>query len=121
MNTKRGTVSFDVGGVSHSARLSTNAMIKYQDETGVSVLEAFSEMEKKNVDMKVIRDLLWVSVEGEHTKEEIGDLIDEMGFVEAARILGEAGKLAFPQTEKGDGAEAGNVKAGKAPRKTKTS
>lgn len=117
MTSKRGTVSFEVGGVSHKARLSTNAMIRFQDETGRSVLEAFKDMDGKSADLKGIRDLLWVSVEGDHTREDIGEIMDELGLVESGRIIGEIGRAAFPPAE-GDAtdpqaAEPGNPKAGK--------
>ena len=106
-----------MGGVSHKARLSTNAMIRFQDETGRSVLEAFADMDGKSADIKGIRDLLWVSVEGDHTRDDIGEMMDELGFVEAGRIIGEIGRAAFPPADDAatdpQAAEPGNPKAGK--------
>ena len=117
MNSKRGTVSFEVGGASYQARLSTNAMIRFQDETGRSVIEAFAEMEGKSADIKGIRDLLWVSLQGDHSRESVGDLMDEMGLIAAGRVIGDIGRAAFPQDD-APGADqkpgaSGNAKAGK--------
>lgn len=120
MTSKRGTVSFEVGGASYKARLSTNAMVRFQDETGRSVIEAFAAMGEKTADIKGMRDLLWSGLEGDHTRESVGDLMDEMGLIEAGRIIGELGRLAFPDpdaVEQGKEAGAsGNAKAGKKPR-----
>ena len=114
MTSKRGTVSFTAGDVSYQARLTTNAMIRFQDATGRSVIDAFAAMDGKSADIKGIRDLLWVSLEGDHTQENVGDLMDEIGFVEAGRIIGEIGRAAFPSSEPEDGAaDQGNGKAGK--------
>jgi len=53
-------------------------------------------------------------LEGDHTQESVGDLMDEIGFTEAGRIIGEIGRAAFPSDEPEDGAaEQGNGKAGK--------
>jgi hypothetical protein len=116
MTSKRGTVNFEAGGVSHKARLSTNAMIRFQDETGRSVLEAFAAMDGKSADIKALRDILWASLEGDHTREDVGDIIDDLGFVDAGGIIGELGRLAFPPDEPVEAGAPGNAKAGKKPR-----
>ncbi len=114
MTSKRGTVTFEAGDVSYKARLTTNAMIRFQDATGQSVIDAFGAMDGKSADIKGIRNILWASLEGDHTQESVGDLMDEIGFTEAGRIIGEIGRAAFPSNEPEDGAaEQGNGKAGK--------
>jgi len=119
MNTKRGAINFEVGGASYTARLSTNAMIRYQDEANETVIEAFTTLQDGKPDMRRLRDIMWVSLDGEHSKDDIGELMDELGIEEVSRIISEAAVAAFPQAEKG--AEAGNATAGKKkPRQNKS-
>lgn len=114
MNSKRGSISFEVGGASHSARLSTNSMVRYQDETGESIMDAFASMDSGRPDMKRLRALLWVCIEGDHSQEDVGDIMDEMGFPEVGRVLGLVAKAAFPQAEEpNEASTSGNGKAGK--------
>ena len=122
MNVRRGTITFEVGGVPYSARLSTNAMARYEDATGQTVLDAFSEIEKsaKSKTMPkatLLRDLMWVTIEGELTREAVGDIMDDLGYSEVYRILTEVAQSAFPQAEKAT--PEGNARAGKAPRQKK--
>lgn len=118
MNSKRGEIHFEVGGVSYSTRLSTNAMVKYQDETGENVLDAFAALEGRP-DMRRFRDIFWAALTGDYSKDEVGDLMDDLGMAEVGRIIGDTAKAAFPDAEKGDA--EGNGKAGKdKARQTKT-
>lgn len=113
MNTRRGSVSFEVGGASYSARLSTNAMIKYQDEAGENVIDAFNSMESGSVDMKRLRNLLWVSIDGDHSKDDVGDIMDDMGFERVGELLNDVVRAAFPDVDE-KAAESGNGKKKKA-------
>jgi len=107
MNTRRGVISFESDGVPYSARLSTNAMVKYQDETGENILDAFKVLQEGNGDIKRLRDIFWCIVQGDHSKAAIGDLMDDLSVNEVGRIIGETTTAAFPDSKgEADGAES---------------
>ncbi|WP_339853366.1 hypothetical protein [Roseovarius nubinhibens] len=116
MSARRGTVSFEAGGVSYTARLSINAMCDYQDMAGETVIDAFAVLEAGKVDIKRMRNLMLVSIEGDLDVEEVGEIMSEMGFEEVGSVLGKLGNAAFPNAA---GGTSGNGKAGNKARKAK--
>jgi hypothetical protein len=106
MNTRRGSVSFEVEGVAYMARLSTNAMVRFQDETGQNIIDAMGAMGGAAPDIKRLRALLWVSIEADLSQDAVGDLMDAMGFEEVGRILTEVSQAAFPDVKPADSTDA---------------
>lgn len=110
MNSKRGVISFESEGVPYTARLSTNAMVKYQDDTGENILDAFKKLQGGSPDLKRLRDIFWCIVQGDLSKAEIGDLMDDLTVNEVGRIIAETTTAAFPDSAGGEG---GKPKPGK--------
>lgn len=116
MSARRGTVSFEAGGVSYRARLSINAMCDYQDMAGETVIDFYAALERGDTDVRKIRNLMSIAIEGDHSLEEVGDIMSEMGMDEVGRVLGEMATAAFPEAQ---GSASGNGKAGSKARKAK--
>tara|TARA_R100001369_G_scaffold72489_2_gene100819 strand:- start:9 stop:380 length:372 start_codon:yes stop_codon:yes gene_type:complete len=112
MNSKRGGVTLKNGDEEITVRISTNAMVRYQDHAGEPFLTGISALQENQTDVRRVRDLFWAGVshiEG-MTPEMAGDLMDDVGFAVAFEKVCEATAIAFPSEEK---VPAGNVKAGK--------
>lgn len=99
MNSKRGAVTFEVDGQPYTLRMTTNAMVRYEDRSGESIVEALGKMDGANVSISSVRRLFWTMLVGDLSEEQAGDLMDEIGLTEAAAKLGEAARLAFPQAQ----------------------
>lgn len=105
MNSKRGGVTFEADGQTHTLRLTTNAMVQYEDKAGHSVITALQNMEGGEARITDIRRLFAVML-GDLSEENAGEVIDAIGLQKAAEKIGEAARLAFPQSS-----AAGNGKA----------
>lgn len=119
MNSKRGGITLKVGEQDYLVRISTNAMVKYQDLSGESFLDGIGALQENQGDVRRMRNLFWAGVchmDG-MTPEMAGDLMDEAGIADCLEAVSEAAALAFPSDE--DEAP-GNGQAGK-PAKKQTS
>ncbi|WP_444462012.1 hypothetical protein [Rhodobacter capsulatus] len=106
MTSLRGAVPF---AGERYFRLSTNALVRYQDAAGETLLEAMAALEQSPGDTRRIRRMVWAALSHEGlTEEAAGDLMDEIGQTEAARLLGEAIRAAFPQADPQIGDAGGN-------------
>jgi len=112
MNSTRGAVPFEVEGESYVLRLTTNAQVRYQDAAGESLLRAVAALQKEPDDLRRLRRIVWAGLS--HipgmTEEKAGDLMDALGLHEAARLIGEAFRLAFPEAQAGGNGSAGKPK-----------
>ncbi|MGB1389500.1 MAG: hypothetical protein ACPG61_11500 [Paracoccaceae bacterium] len=114
MNQRRGVVPFEVDGRRHELRLDVNAMIQYEDHAGETVIQGLGEIQKAEFDAKRLRALFWVALVDDVSIEDAGALMSDVGFVEAAKLIGAAAQAAFPP------GEPGNETAGDKPRKKPT-
>lgn len=99
MNSKRGSVTIEADGATHTLRMTTNAMVRYEDKSGESVIEALGKMDGAGVRISSIRRLFWSMLEGDFSEDQAGDLMDEIGLTLVAEKIGEAARLAFPQAD----------------------
>lgn len=112
MNSKRGAIGFEVEGVQRALRFTTNAMVKYQDEAGETLLAGLQELQDNPGDMRRVRLIFWCGLDGSPTLEDAGDVMDELGFAEALTIIGRAAEAAFPPAPEGE-APKGNPEKGR--------
>ncbi|SFR40488.1 hypothetical protein SAMN04488005_1507 [Yoonia tamlensis] len=114
MNSKRGGVTLLVDGTNYDVRVTTNAMVRYQDHSGESFLDGIAALQTSQSDVRRMRNLFWAGVSHieDMTPEKAGDLMDEVGFAVALEKVSEAAALAFPQPSDGDA--VGNGRAAKA-------
>lgn len=118
MNSKRGGVTLSTDDGEYVVRITTNAMVRYQDLTGESFLEGIAALQDDQGDIRRMRNLFWAGISHVDgmTPDKAGDIMDEAGFSEALGAVSEAAVLAFPAGEDG---EAGNAKPrSKATKKT---
>lgn len=111
MNSKRGAIEIEAGGEVYRLRFTMNAMARYQDRANETITQAFRAIdegsERDDLDTIRLRRLFWAALSSEHevSEDDAGDVMDALGIQEAARLLGEAIRQAFPE------AKPGNVKA----------
>lgn len=94
-----GTVEFEVGGKTHTMRISTNAQVRYQRVAGETLLFGLAAVEDDPSDTQRLRRLIWASlshIEG-LTEDDAGDLMDEMGLKQSFQRLTEAVTAAYPE------------------------
>ena len=104
MNSKRGGVTLAIDGSEYVVRITTNAMVRYQDMTGESFLEGIAALQDDQSDIRRMRNLFWAGVSHieDMTPEKAGDLMDDVGFSEAMNAVSEAAIIAFPASEGGN-------------------
>ena len=119
MNSKRGQVSFKANGEELHLKVTTNAMVKYQDISGQTYVNSILHLQENSTDMKVILNIFWSIIVEDKTIEECGDIVDDLGFKQTIELIGDATNLAFPGDE-GD-LESGNVQGVKPPKQPPTS
>lgn len=117
VNSRRGAVEFEADGTAYVMAFTTNAMVRYADAAGESLVEGFQKVETGGLDVRRVREMFRVAVTPAVTAEEAGDLIDALGLKSAIDLLGRAARAAFDGLEAADGdkVEPGN---GQSPAKT---
>jgi hypothetical protein len=111
VNSARGHVPFQAGGKDYTLALTTNAMVRYQDAAGETLLRGLSKLQEDVADMVRLRRLIWagLSHHGGITEDDAGNLIDEVGLMPSIILLSNASKLAFPEiAAKDDAGDSGN-------------
>jgi len=108
----RGRVTHEAGGRQIALRFTTNRLCALEESTGRSVMDWARAMESASgLSMSDLRVLVQHAYDGEAalTREQAGDLLDDLGLIVAGELVGRALQLAFT-----GGAEAGPDKAGAA-------
>lgn len=111
MALSRGVVEFEAGGETRQLRFNMNAMVRYQEASGKTFIEAVQDLQANHMDFRTLRMLFWVGL-GNGTQDEAGDMIDDIGIKVASELMGQALSAAFPGDEASD--DAGNVTPKKA-------
>ena len=112
MNSKRGGVTLTTGSADLTVRITTNALVRYQDLVGESFIDGIAALQTNQSDVRRMRNMFWAGVShiDDMTPEMAGDIMDDVGFEVALAKVSEAAELAFPPDE---GGNSGNLKAGK--------
>ena len=105
----RGAITFKASGEERTIRFTTNAMCRYQEEKGETLMQAVDALQKKPDDFPRLRRLFSVGVPG-LSEEEAGDLMDDIGIMEATKLIGRAFDAAFPAPEPASADASGNGK-----------
>lgn len=95
---KRGAIEFAAMGLALSARVTTNAMVLYQERVGETFNAGLVAISGNPDDMLRLRNLFWAILQdGEGlTVVQVGDVMDDIGVAEAMEIIGRAAQAAFP-------------------------
>lgn len=92
----RGRVTFTAAGQEHALRFTTNRLCQLEEDTGENVIVHVKRMEDAdNVSFLQIRQMFRAGLEGEHSLQEAGDIIDAIGTQGALVLLGRAFGAAF--------------------------
>lgn len=102
----RGGVTFDALGKPWEARFTTNAICRIEERTGQSLEEVLGGVTVPGKRTLAFRLLLWAAIGGV-TLDVAGEIMDDIGMVEADRIISAALQAAFPRPE----GDTGNVEA----------
>lgn len=103
-NSKRGGIEFEAAGVTYTLRVSTNALVRFQDAEGKTALAALRAMESGDLDMHMLRAVMQHCLSPARSADEVGDLMDEIGILQAAALIGRAAQAAFPVAPEGKAA-----------------
>jgi hypothetical protein len=114
MNSKRGEVNIKALGETFTLRVSTNAMVAYQDQHGETFLDGLTQLADSPGDMKRVRGLFCAAIKGME-EEKAGDIMDNIGLPEAITALSNAAAAAFPNVEP----DVGNAQPTKRPPRPK--
>lgn len=87
-------IEFEHGGEEYTLAMTTNAMARYEAMSGESALSAFARLEKEP-SILMIRGLFWSAVTPSVSEDQAGDMIDDLGFAEATKMLGDAATRTF--------------------------
>lgn len=98
-NTKRGRISFEADGAGHELALTTNAMCRYQDKGGETLVDGMEALQKSPNDVVRLRRIFWAALQGEYSEDDAGELIDTLTFSKAFELLTDAVALAFPSQD----------------------
>lgn len=82
-------VSFKAGEQDYTLAMTTNAMARYEEAAGESMMRAFDKLQN-DPSITTIRRLFWAALRQDKSIEEAGDLIDFLGFEAAIKLIEEA-------------------------------
>lgn len=102
---------FQAKGRDWTLRLSSNALCRIEEASGVGAIEFFNQFDPQKGSFRLsnLRLALQAGIEGESlTQEQVGDLIDDMGLEAALERLMAAVEAAFPAAD--EKAKGGNGK-----------
>lgn len=119
MSGVKKAVPFEAGGVEYSLRYSMNAMVAYQEQFNESLLDGLTELEANSTDMVRLRGAFWAGLYGQEvSKDQAGDIMDDLSFERVFELIREAAEAAFPPVE--TSGKAGAREAGKKKTTAKT-
>ena len=105
MNSLQGAVAFQAEGREMHMRITTNAMVRYQDAMGETFLKGLMALKRDPSDMKRIRALVCAALghEPDMTLDRAGDIMDQVGVLDIAKLVSDAADAAFPKSAAGNG------------------
>lgn len=114
MNSKRGSITIHALGQAYTLQVTTNAMVRYQDQAGETFVVGLTSLQDDPSDMRRLRSLFASAMNAD--VETAGNVMDDLGLQVAIEKLSEAAALAFPKEEgepEGNAPEAENIFAQK--------
>lgn len=103
-NRERGEVSFEADGKTWTLSFGTNAICGLEAEMDKPAGAIFASLDG-SVDFRTFRSVFRAGLARHHKGlklDEAGDLIDEVGLSEAARLVGESVKASMPDAKPGE-------------------
>jgi hypothetical protein len=111
-------VTFEAGGRELALRMDMNALVRYQDRSGETIMVALQAIVKDGEDAVRGRRMFWAALSERMTEDEAGDLMSEIGIGRAFDMTGTALGYAI-RSMRGDVDAGGEAEAGNAPKPRK--
>ena len=107
-NSKRGAIPFTALGATHQLHLNTNALVRYQDLYGETLVQGVQKLNDTPGDVRSVLRIFYVGVDHDETlsQKDVGEMIDDLGIGKASELIGKAVQAAFPAAEADDAAAA---------------
>lgn len=108
-NSNRSSVSFAYGGETLNYKISTNALCRFEDLMGETMLRAADHLsvagqgDGLDTDFRRLRAMFWAGLPTTITVEDAGDMVDDLGKSEVVEIISKGLALAFPDAEEAEG------------------
>ena len=99
-NPIKGEVAFEADGATWKASFSVNALCELEEALGMPVPE-IGKIMTANMSIKHLRAVFWAGLLDHHGVDlsEAGRVMTLIGIEAAARVVGDAFSLAFPQED----------------------
>lgn len=110
-NPLKGDVTFEAGGRSRRLRYSADALCAMEGQLDMGIFSIAQKLQDPDPRLEFIRVVFWAGLleqDPEITVREAGDLVVELGVMDALAKIAEAMQAAFPEKK---GASAGPRKA----------
>jgi hypothetical protein len=103
-NSLRGAIPFTVDGQDFFLRITTNGQVRYEDATGESYFRGVAALQRDPSSVKRIRALAFAGLSHVPgmTLDKVGEMIDALGVVQMASIVGKAIAAASPEVAEGN-------------------
>ncbi|MFN9438464.1 MAG: GTA-gp10 family protein [Brevundimonas sp.] len=101
-NPIRGEVGVKVGEETYTLVFTINAIVELEERLGKPISEIAGGM-GSNVSFSLLRTLFWAGLQDRHGLSEVeaGNLMQEIGFAEASKLVTQAFARAFPEAQRG--------------------
>ncbi|MBP1849695.1 hypothetical protein [Rhizobium halophytocola] len=116
-NQVRGIITREVAGETLSFRISANEWCELEDELGKTtdqlLKDFFEKAQAEQLDMRYLRGYFRAALSGHRpdiTDREAGEIMADMGMIDAVKTLGEVIMASVPQPEPKKAPKAGNAK-----------
>lgn len=111
----RGKVTFEAAGKEYALRFTTNRLCQLEQDSGQTVLALCAKLEEpENVKFGDLRMIFRAGLDGTHTLDQAGDILDEIGLQRGLMLAAQAMSAAFDIDTDGGEASGGKPKAGAA-------
>jgi tail tube GTA-gp10-like protein len=102
-NPHKGEIAFTLDKTVYTLRYSINAMCELEDRMGTTVVEIGALMsDPTKLSIGMVRSIFWAGLRDHHevvTEQDAGRLMDALGLVNAAQMIGKAFTAAFPEVQ----------------------
>jgi len=98
MNKHKGEIPLKVGNKEYSLKFTTNSLCELEEVLGMTTLDMIDSL-KSSMGLKQLRCLVWAATLDNHkglSMNEVGEIIDAVGFNNCLKACGEALNAGFP-------------------------
>lgn len=113
------TFDIELSGKTYTCRTTFEAIDEFEDRTGVSISEAWTDLAEGKLKFKYIAAAVWAGINGERGYQNekpmlystVGQMVQEHGFTKAALYASTFFLNTMPPAKEGDEVEGGEKKS----------